>query len=129
MPKLYKSTDAKIDVLDTKSSVSLGRNVLLCIFGFCALFSFVWAVTGTESIFSFSTFLETMSNVPQIPTNWIKSFVNNTIESDWQLFNFFRDFLNRFVMPLLGVISFLCVGLAQLVTYAVWLVGLLFGVK
>lgn len=128
MLKLYNSKDFNIDVLDRKSSISLGRNVVLCIFCFCALVSFVWAVTGTKSIFSFSTFLETLSNVPQIPTNWIRSFVNNTIESDWQLFNFFRDFLNRFIMPLLGVISFLCIGVAQLITYAIWFVGLLFGI-
>ena len=118
----------KTSLIDSKSSVSFGRNVILWIFAVCALVSFVWRATGSDNIFTFSSFLETLSNVPQIPTNWIKSFVSNTIQADWAVFNFFRDFLNRFIMPLLGVISFLCVGVAQLVTYAIWVVGLLFGI-
>lgn len=118
----------KTSLIDSKSSVSLGRNIILCIFAACALVSFVWRATGSDNIFSFSSFLETLSNVPSIPTSWIKSFVSNTIESDWGLFNFFKEFLNRFIMPLLGVISFFCIGVVQLLTYAIYVVGFLFGV-
>lgn len=90
--------------------------------------NFFYSTLDLNQAFTFTGFLHALEQAPSVPIDWIKDFASLRITSDWsELFNWFRDFLNQFIMPMITVVLFLCVGIAQLVTYIVYFVGILFG--
>lgn len=90
--------------------------------------NFFYAVTGSDSFFSFSSLLSTFENAPSINTDWILKFGNLKITDDWtKLFNWLRDFINNYIIKIITIVLYLCTGVAQLVTYFCYFVGILFG--
>lgn len=98
------------------------------IFMMLFIVNFFYSATGNTSTFSFSSMLYAFQEAPQIPIDWIRDFSNLQITSDWTVaFNWLRDFLNNFVMKIITAGLFLCTGVVQLITYAVYFIGILFG--
>lgn len=90
--------------------------------------NFFYSATSNDTPFSFTTLLYAFQEAPQIPIDWIKKFANLQITSDWTVaFNWLRDFLNNYVMKIITAGLFLCTGIVQLITYAVYFIGILFG--
>ena len=98
------------------------------IFMMLFIVNFFYSATGNTSTFSFSSMLYALQEAPQIPIDWIRDFSNLQITSDWTIaFNWLRDFLNNFVMKIITAGLFICTGVVQLITYAVYFIGILFG--
>ena len=89
--------------------------------------NFFYATVGYEQTFTFSHLLEKFSAIEPVGIDWIRDFADMRIEEDWSVFNWFRDFLNNFVMKIVTAFLFLCTGLVELVRYAYFFVGILFG--
>lgn len=90
--------------------------------------NFFYAVTGSDSFFSFTSLLSTFEKAPSINTDWILKFGNLKITDDWtKLFNWLRDFINDYIIKIITIVLYLCTGVAQLVTYFCYFVGILFG--
>lgn len=102
---------------------SSGANFFTIVFMCLFLIMFFSAATGLDTSFTFTGFLEGLADSPSIDTSWIKTFNSLRITSDWDIFNFLRDFINTF-MDIISVLLWLVTGIAQLVVY----VGYLFRV-
>ena len=116
----------------TTTLIESRRNPYPTVFAvlFLVLFivNFFYSATGNTSTFSFSSMLYAFQEAPQIPTYWIRDFSNLRITSDWTVaFNWLRDFLNNFVMKIITAGLFISTGVIQLITYAVYFIGILFG--
>lgn len=85
------------------------------------------AGNGTISdYFSFHRFMSMLENVPKCDFTWINDVIT-TIVADWGVFNFLRDFINVLIKTLSGV-TFICVGLGQVVLFLVYFIPFIFGV-
>lgn len=111
------------------SSISLsGVSVFGVFFVLVFVVNFFYAVTGSDSFFSFSSLLSTFEKAPSINTDWILKFGDLKITDDWtKLFNWLRDFINDYIIKIITIVLYLCAGVAQLVTYFCYFVGILFG--
>lgn len=87
---------------------------------------------------SFSSLLNGLSDMPSIDISVVQKFSNSRITADWSLwlskkygigisFNWLRDFINSFIMPILSLSSFFLAGIVQLVYFITWLLGFIFG--
>lgn len=101
--------------------------IFTVIFVLLAVTNFFYVTVGYEQNFSFSHLLERFSTIEPVGIDWIRDFADMRIEEDWSVFNWFRDFLNNFVMKIVTAFLFLCTGLVELVRYAYFFVGILFG--
>lgn len=102
--------------------------VFVVLFLILFIINFFYSATGNTSTFSFSSMLYAFQEAPQIPIDWIRDFSNLQITSDWTAaFNWLRDFLNNFVMKIITAGLFICTGVVQIITYAVYFIGILFG--
>ena len=101
--------------------------IFTVIFVLLAVTNFFYATVGYEQNFSFSHLLEKFSTIEPVGIDWIRDFADMRIVEDWSVFNWFRDFLNNFVMKIVTAFLFLCTGLVELVRYAYFFVGILFG--
>lgn len=105
-----------------------GVSVLGVFFVLVFVVNFFYAVTGSDSFFSFTSLLSTFEKAPSINTDWILKFGNLKITDDWtKLFNWLRDFINDYIIKIITIVLYLCTGVAQLVTYFCYFVGILFG--
>lgn len=121
----YRS-DYKLDTLIEKGSNPY-PTLFVVLFIILFIVNFFYSATGNTSTFSFSSMLYAFQEAPQIPIDWIRDFSNLQITSDWTVaFNWLRDFLNNFVMKIITAGLFLCTGVVQLITYAVYFIGILF---
>ena len=98
------------------------------IFVILCLFAFVGAFMGREDTVTFRGFLNSISSAPTIDMSSIVDFASKMyITEDWTVaFNWLRDFLNSFVMPILSVAIYFCVSVAQLLLFLVWAIKFLF---
>ncbi len=95
--------------------------IILCLFAFSS------ALMGRDSSLSFTGLLNSISSMPTIDMSKIFDFVNDmNITLDWGVFNWFRDFLNNFFMPLFGVAIYFCTAIAQLIVFLVWVFKFIF---
>lgn len=101
-------------------------NFFTVIFLVLFLLMFFSAVSGTDYNFTFTSFLESLSDSPTVDTSWIKTFNSLRISSDWDLFNFLRDFINTF-MDIVSLLLWIVVGLSQLVVYIGYVFRVFFG--
>ena len=105
-----------------------GVSVLGVFFVLVFVVNFFYAITGSDSFFSFTSLLSTFEKAPSINTDWILKFGNLKITDDWtNLFNWLRDFINDYIIKIITIVLYLCTGVAQLVTYFCYFVGILFG--
>lgn len=123
--KFYKWKSSQYDSF--RYSAISGVGVLGVIFIILCLFAFSSALMGRDSSLSFTGLLNSISSVPTIDMSKIFDFVNDiNITSDWGVFNFFRDFINNFVLSLLGVAIYFCTAIAQLIVFLVWVFKFIF---
>lgn len=98
------------------------------IFVILCLFAFVGAFMGREDTVTFRGLLNSISSAPTIDMSTIVDFASKMhIEDDWGVaFNWFRDFLNNFLMPIVGVVIYFSVSVAQLLLFLIWAIKFLF---
>lgn len=98
------------------------------IFVILCLFAFVGAFMGREETVTFRGLLNSLSSAPTIDMSSIVDFASKLyITEDWGVaFNWFRDFLNNFFMPIVGVAIYFSVSVAQLLLFLVWAIKFLF---
>lgn len=111
---------------DTEASNVGGLFPLIFVILF--IFAFVSALMGRETTVTFRGLLESFANAPTIDMSTIIDFASNMyITEDWTVaFNWLRDFLNNFVMPIISVVIYFCVSVAQLLLFLVWAIKFLF---
>lgn len=112
----------KLSQYDRSESTDIdGVGVFGVIFVILCLFAFSSALMGRDSSLSFTGLLNSISSMPTIDMTKVFGFVNDfSITSDWSVFNWFRDFLNNFFLPLFGVALYFCTAIAQLIVFLVW---------
>ena len=87
---------------------------------------------------SFSSFLNGLSDMPSVNVDVVRNFSQQRITDDWTFwlskeleigisFNWLRNFINSFIMPLLSMVAFLLAGLTQLIVFIGWVIGFIFG--
>ena len=87
---------------------------------------------------SFSSLLNGLSEMPSVNVDVVRNFSQSRITADWSLwlskdlgigisFNWLRDFINSFIMPLLSMVAFFLAGLTQLIVFIGWVIGFIFG--
>ena len=87
---------------------------------------------------SFSSLLNGLSEMPSVNVDVVRDFSQSRITADWSLwlskdlgigisFNWLRDFINSFIMPLLSMVAFFLAGLTQLIYFIGWVIGFIFG--
>ena len=132
----YYRTNTKGDYLDSSSSVNSILIVILLILFFVNL-SYFFFNSGNRMFFS--SFLNSLGNDNIIvDVDVVRSFSQSRITSDWTFwlseklnigisFNWLRDFINNFIMPILSMIAFFLAGLTQIIVFIAWCVGFIFG--
>ena len=98
------------------------------IFVILFLFAFASSLMGRETTVTFRGLLDSLANAPTIDMSTIIDFASRMyITDDWTVaFNWLRDFLNNFVMPILSVAIYFCVSVAQLLLFLIWAIKFLF---
>lgn len=87
---------------------------------------------------SFSSFLNGLSDMPNVNVDVVRNFSQSRITDDWTFwlskeleigisFNWLRNFINSFIMPLLSMVAFFLAGLTQLIVFIGWVIGFIFG--
>ena len=131
--KTYK-TNTNGQYLDYSSHSGL-FSVIIMLLIFINL-SYLFYNNGNQM--SFSSLLNGLSDMPSIDISVVQRFSNTRITADWSLwlseelgigisFNWLRDFINSFIMPILSVSAFFLAGIVQLVYFITWVLGFIFG--
>lgn len=131
--KSYK-TNTNGQYLDSSSHFGLFTLFILVLI-FVNL-SYLFFNNGSQM--SFSSFLNGLSDMPSVNVDVVRNFSQSRITADWSLwlskdlgigisFNWLRDFINSFIMPILSLASFFLAGIVQLVYFITWLLGFIFG--
>ena len=131
--KTYK-TNTNGQYLDNSSHTGL-FSVIIMLLIFINL-SYLFYNNGNQM--SFSSLLNGLSDMPNIDISVVQKFSNSRITADWSLwlskdlgigisFNWLRDFINSFIMPILSLASFFLAGIVQLVYFITWVLGFIFG--
>jgi len=131
--KFYK-TNSNGQYLDSNSHSGLFSIIIMVLF-FINM-SYLFYNNGSQM--SFSSLLNGFSDMPSVDISVVRNFTNSRITGDWSLwlseslgigisFNWLRDFLNTFIMPILSLFTFFLAGLVQLVYFITWSLGFIFG--
>ena len=127
---------SKGEFLDSSSSGYSIFSIVLLLLIFINL-SFLFFNNG-EKMF-FSSFLESLGNNDMVVNvDVVRNFSQQRITEDWTFwlskdlgigisFNWLRNFINSFIMPILSLASFFLAGIVQLVYFITWLLGFIFG--
>ena len=129
----YK-TNTNGQYLDSSSHFGL-FTLLILVLIFVNL-SFLFFNNGSQM--SFSSFLNGLSDMPSVNVDVVRNFSQSRITADWSLwlskdlgigisFNWLRDFINSFIMPLLSMVAFFLAGVTQLIVFIGWVIGFIFG--
>lgn len=122
----YKREQRRISNSSSESGAS-SSSIFGVIFIILFLFAFVASVSGREVPVTFTGLLNALADAPSIDTTKILNFTDSMyIFSDWGSFDFLREFLNNYIIPLCVVAIYFCVSIAQLVMYLVWFVKFIF---
>lgn len=131
--KSYK-TNTNGQYLDSSSHFGL-FTLLILVLIFVNL-SYLFFNNGSQM--SFSSFLNGLSDMPSVNVDVVRNFSQSRITADWSLwlsknlgigisFNWLRDFINSFIMPILSLVAFFLAGLTQLIVFIGWVIGFIFG--
>lgn len=131
--KSYK-TNTNGQYLDSSFHSSL-FSVIIMVLIFINL-SYLFFNNGNQ--LSFSSFLNGLSDLPSVNVDVVRNFSQSRITADWSLwlskdlgigisFNWLRDFINSFIMPLLSMVAFFLSGITQLIVFIGWVIGFIFG--
>ena len=125
----YLRTDYKFEpIMQTYRDYSYRNfNLFGIIFIILFLFAFVSSVMGLDSNVSFSTLLKALSNAETIDIASIMTAFNDLrITADWSVFNWLKTFINQFLMPLISVLTYFALSIAQLFVFLFWVVRFVF---
>lgn len=125
----YLRTDYKIEpIMQTYRDYSYRNlNVFGIIFIILFVFAFVASVMGLQSNVTFYSLLTVLSNAKVINiADIMEDFNNLVITSDWSIFNWLKDFINNFIMPIISVVTYFALSIAQLFVFVFWIVKFLF---
>ena len=131
--KIYK-TNNNGQYLDRSSHFGLFSLIIMVLI-FVNL-SYLFFNNGSQM--SFSSFLNGLSDMPAVDVDVVRNFSQQRITDDWTFwlskdlgigisFNWLRNFLNNFIMPLLSIVAFFLAGLTQLIVFIGWVIGFIFG--
>lgn len=131
--KTYK-TNTNGQYLDNSSHTGL-FSVIIMLLIFINL-SYLFYNNGNQM--SFSSLLNGLSDMPSVDISVVQRFSNLRITADWSLvlsenlgisisFNWLRNFINTFIMPILSLSAFFLAGIVQLVYFITWVLGFIFG--
>lgn len=131
--KTYK-TNTNGQYLDSSSHSGL-FSVIIMVLIFINL-SYLFYNNGNQM--SFSSLLNGLSDMPSVDISVVQRFSNSRITEDWTFwlskeleigisFNWLRNFINSFIMPILSLASFFLAGIVQLVYFITWVLGFIFG--
>lgn len=132
----YYRTNTKGDYLDSFSS---GNSILIVILLTLFFVNLSYFFFNPGNRMFFSSFLNSLGNDNIIvDVDVVRSFSQSRITSDWTFwlsenlnigisFNWLRDFINNFIMPILSMIAFFLAGLTQIIVFIAWGVGFIFG--
>lgn len=131
--KTYK-TNTNGQYLDNSSHTGL-FSVIIMVLIFINL-SYLFYNNGNQM--SFSSLLNGLSDMPSVDISVVQRFSNSRITEDWTFwlskeleigisFNWLRNFINSFIMPILSLASFFLAGIVQLVYFITWTLGFIFG--
>ena len=131
--KTYK-TNTNGQFLDSSSHFGL-FSVIIMLLIFINL-SYLFYNNGNQM--SFSSLLNGLSDMPSVNVDVVRNFSQQRITADWSLwlskdlgigisFNWLRDFINSFIMPLLSMVAFFLAGITQLIVFIGWVIGFIFG--
>ena len=131
--KIYK-TNTNGQYLDNSSHTGL-FSVIIMLLIFINL-SYLFYNNGNQM--SFSSLLNGLSDMLNVDISVVQRFSNSRITDDWTFwlskeleigisFNWLRNFINSFIMPILSLVSFFLAGIVQLVYFITWLLGFIFG--
>lgn len=105
------------------TSISIFGVVFVILF----MFSFLGALYGNETDFSFRSLLDCLTSAPAIDISGVAGFSSELcIVDDWGIFNWFRDFINNFFLSICSVAIYFSVSLMQLLIYICYFVGFIF---
>lgn len=125
----YLRTDYKIEprLQSYKDYSYRNFNLFGIVFIILFVFAFVSTVIGLESNVSFTTLLQALSNAKTIDIASIMSAFNDLrITADWSVFNWLKTFINQFIMPIISVLTYFALSIAQLFVFLFWVVRFLF---
>ena len=129
----YRSNGEFLD--SSSDSFSLFRIILFLLI-FINL-SFLFFNNG-EKMF-FSSLLESLGNNNMVvDVDVVRNFSQSRITDDWTFwlskdleigisFNWLRNFINNFIMPILSMVAFFLAGVTQLIVFIGWVIGFIFG--
>lgn len=131
--KTYK-TNTNGQYLDNSSHAGLFTLIIMVLI-FVNL-SYLFYNNGNQM--SFSSLLNGLSDMPNVDISVVQRFSNSRITEDWTFwlskeleigisFNWLRNFINSFIMPILSLASFFLAGIVQLVYFITWVLGFIFG--
>ena len=131
--KLFK-TNTNGQYLDSSSHSGL-FSVIIMVLIFINL-SYLFFNNGNQM--SFSSFLNGLSDMPSVNVDVVRNFSQSRITDDWTFwlskelkigisFNWLRNFINSFIMPLLSMVAFFLAGVTQLIVFIGWVIGFIFG--
>lgn len=131
--KSYK-TNTNGYYLDSSSHFGL-FSVIIMVLIFINL-SYLFFNNGNQM--SFSSFLNGLSDMPSVNVDVVRNFSQQRITDDWTFwfskdleigisFNWLRNFLNNFIMPILSLVAFFLAGVTQLIVFIGWVIGFIFG--
>ena len=131
--KTYK-TNTNGQYLDRSSYFGLFTLIIMVLIFVNLSYSFF----NNGSQMSFSSFLNGLSDMPAVDVDVVRNFSQQRITDDWTFwlskdlgigisFNWLRNFLNSFIMPLLSIFAFFLAGVTQLIVFIGWILGFIFG--
>lgn len=131
--KIFK-TNTNGQYLDSSSHSGL-FSVIIKVLIFINL-SYLFYNNGNQM--SFSSLLNGLSDMPSVNVEVVRNFSQSRITADWSLmlskdlgigisFNWLKDFINSFIMPLLSMVAFFLAGITQLIVFIGWVIGFIFG--
>ena len=125
----FRGRDYRIEpIMQTYRDYSYRNfNLFGIVFIILFVFAFVSSVMGLDSDVSFSTLLQALSNAKTIDIASIMSSFNDLrITAYWAVFNWLKTFINQFLMPLISVLTYFALSIAQLFVFLFWVVRFLF---
>lgn len=131
--KSYK-TNTNGHYLDSSSHFGLFSLIILVLI----FINLSYLLFNNGNQMSFSSFLNGLSDMPGVNVDVVRNFSQSRITDDWTFwlskelqigisFNWLRNFLNNFIMPLLSMVAFFLAGITQLIVFIGWVIGFIFG--
>lgn len=112
------------------NALDVGGNIFTFILGFLIIVALARTLTGVQGMPTFGSFISMLQNMPNIELS-ITTFDFLQIKGNWIWFGADFNILKDIINSLSSVLSFgiwMVAGLVQVVIFALWVVGWMFGI-